>query len=550
MVAQPLSTKSVPARNPLHKSDLLAIALILCGFGVAVLLMPVAHDFAILDDWTYIRNVEHVVAGQPFRPSEFAQATLIVHTYWGALFSWLFGMNFTSPTVANIVAAFIAAVAFYALLRRLSYSPLLSGLGVALLTLNPYFINLSYSFMTELTFLATLLLSVLFYFEGLGRLQARYGIVWLIAGSVFATLAFLTRQFGVALPFATLVWLFFGRALTWRRTVAVALLPVLAAVIYSAWSSRLPTTFISSVSRDEILDLARNPSTYVTRAAHFVYLALFLPGILVPLYGRVRHWRVVLPLAVAVGAVVYIIWQVKHGLVDQGTGSVSELSYLWLGALFRDPTFVYCIGAALTVWLVAGLVERAWPGVVPFLRRRRSVSPVDFLYIVALVLFAGTLIVSLGFLDRYWLPILPFLIAGGLAAVKDLPLRRAVALPAVAAVVLGLFGALVHLDMYDSTEAAWTAARGLVAQGAPVDKIRAGYSWDGYYLFDLALQRAPDMDVDVIGRTFPAYLPGVSDPEYLVQGTPQAGYNVVAQYPYLSRLGGFVTEEMLVLKRK
>src|SRR5262249_55678086 len=150
-----------------------------------------------------------------------AQSTMATHAYWGALFATLFGDNFTNFTAATMVMSLVAALTFYILLRRLDFTPGLSGLGVALLTLNPYFINLSYSFMTEITFLALLLLSCLFYFEGLsGR-----GDGWLWLGSIFATLTFLTRQFGLAVAVSALLWLLYARKISWVRAAAVLLLP-------------------------------------------------------------------------------------------------------------------------------------------------------------------------------------------------------------------------------------------------------------------------------------------------------------------------------------
>ncbi len=534
---------SSPSRP--SKDDLLAIAVILAGFGIVLLAMPIVHNFAIIDDWTYARNVERVVAGQGFAPSEYAQATLISHTYWGALFARLFGMNFTSLTAATVGMALAAALSFYALLRSLGYSPLLSGLGVGLLTLNPYFINLTYSFMTDITFLALLLLGCLFYFKGFAGFDSRWGYAWLLLGSLFASLAFLTRQFGLALPAAALLWLLAGRRWSWRGVAAVALLPALVAAGYYLWSRGFGPTFSSSVSREELFDLIRRPSVYATRAAHFVYLSMLLPGVLVPLYGRVRHWKIVTALALSVAEAVFLLWQVKQGQVEQGVGTLNELSYSWLTLSVPDPTLIYCLGAALTVWLAAGIAERAWPGFVLLLRRKRAPVAADFLYILAFILFVGTYFVSAGFLDRYWLPLLPFLIAAGLASLRGSSyLRRLFVVGVVAA--LGIYGSLVHLDMYAQVGTTWEAGRWLVSRGVPLDQIRVGYSWDGYHLHDAPRQRLGSLDITVVGRTFPPYL--VSDPVYIVAETPQPGYTVLKRYTYLSMLGSFATKEIFVMQ--
>src|SRR5213078_1101263 len=114
------------------------------------------------------------------------------HAYWGALFAYLFGMSFTSLTAAIMTMSAIGALTFYVLLRRLGFGRGLAGVGVILFALNPYVLYLSYTFMTEITFLTLLLITCLLYFEGLNG----KGEAWLWAGSVFASLTFLTRQFG------------------------------------------------------------------------------------------------------------------------------------------------------------------------------------------------------------------------------------------------------------------------------------------------------------------------------------------------------------------
>lgn len=528
----------------LDRRDLLPLVLIALGFGLAVLVMPLSRDFAFIDDWAYIRPLENLVAGQGPAPSEYAQPTLVSQLYWGAAFAWLLGMNFTTTNVATMVLAVVAALVFYVLLRRTGFSPLFSSLGVALLTLNPYFINLAYSFMTDVPFLAWLLLSTLFYFEGL-RSDNR-SEMWLFLGSVFAAVAFLTRHFGLAPCIAALIWLLLARRLTWRRAAIVALLPMVSVAGYYAWAGQFGTSFASSISREEFRDMFFRPSVYVTRTAHFIYQSMLLPGVLVPLFGRVRHWKIVLPLSILVAAMIYIIWQVKYGLVADGTSDVNEFSYEWLRPLFADPTLIYCLGGALTVWLVAGIVERSWPGFVALVRRKRTPVPTDFLFILAIIYFAGTFIISAGFLDRYWLPLLPFLIAGGLVGLQGRP-RYVLALPAVAAIFLGVYGSIIHLDMYDATRANWAAARSVVAQGVPYDKITAGYSWDGYQLYYLARERLPSLDIADIGRRFPPEL--VIDPEYIVSTAQPEGYDVVDSYPYFSRLGGFVTSRFYAFKR-
>lgn len=530
------------------RKDLLAITLIVASYIVALLVMPISRDFALLDDWAYMRAAEKIASGQGFVPIQIAQATFATQGYWGALFLSLFGTSFTAATAATMVMSLAAAIAFYILLRQLGLTPGLSGLGTAILVLNPYYLYLSYTFMTEITFVAMMLLTCVFYLQGLKTGNDR----WLWIGGIFAALTFLTRQFGIALPVAALLWLFWARRLTLWRAASVALLPLAAVVGYQLWSSGFGTTFGSSVGREEIFSLFRSPVEWLHRAAHFVFYALFLPGLTIPLWGRIRRWKIAIPLAILTAVVVYILWKAKFGLVSSGSGSLNEISYTWLQHIFPDPTLVYCLGAALSVLLLFGIFESGWPAISAFIRRRGDIAPAGFFYLAGAILFAGTYIVSAGFLDRYWLPILPVLIAAALSALQAtahahvIPKFMRVTIP-VSLAITALFGIAIHLDDYQSASASWQAGRWLLAQGVPLEKIENGYDWDGYFLYDEAMKAYPNPDVNIVGRTFPP--DNLIDPQYIISTQSQPGYSVVQTFPYFAILGGMKNMEMLALKR-
>ncbi len=517
------------------------VGLIGLGYGLAVWLLPPAHTFAYLDDSTYARGVADVVQGLGFHPSEYAQATLITPTFWGAAWAGLFGYSFTTLTLATLTLSLVAALTFYALLRRLGYAPGLSALGVALLALNPYYLVLSYSFMTDIPFVALLLLSCLGYLEGFR--SGRVGWLWL--GAALAALAYLTRQFGLVLPGVALLWLVYARRWTWRRALAGSLLPALAVAGYWLWSRPFGPTFSASVGREELLALL-HPATWATRAAHLVYLAAFLPGLTVPLWGRVRRPRLVALIAAGAAGAVYGLWQVKGSLVAQGTSEINDLSYTWLRPPFSNPVPIYCLGTALTVWLLAGLLERAWPHLRALWRRQPPVAPAVYLAGVAFALFGGTYAVSAGFLDRYWLPLLPFLIAAGLGTLRSWAWPGRLLVGGLFALVAG-YGVVMHLDDYASHQAAWDAGTWLVQRGVPYRQIRSYSGWEAYYLYDAALRDLPSHDIAVLGRVFPPDL--IIDPVYVVSDDPVPGYHLLTQFPYRSLREGGITRAKLVLQR-
>ena len=129
--------------------------------------------------------MQHIVAGQGFAPSQYAQATLVSHVYWGAAFAWELGLNFTALTLATMIMSITGAMALYLILRVLGFTPAFRGLGVAVLILNPFYLYLSYTYMTEITFTTLVLMACLCYLLGI---RGQGSLVWLLAGSLFAAL--------------------------------------------------------------------------------------------------------------------------------------------------------------------------------------------------------------------------------------------------------------------------------------------------------------------------------------------------------------------------
>src|SRR5436190_22567764 len=97
-------------RNSLDKRDLIALALIVTGYAIMLLLMPIGRSFAYVDDWTFAQTAAQIANGQGFRPSELGQMTLVTHAYWGALFARLFGVSFSALTAANMAMSLVAAL--------------------------------------------------------------------------------------------------------------------------------------------------------------------------------------------------------------------------------------------------------------------------------------------------------------------------------------------------------------------------------------------------------------------------------------------------------
>lgn len=553
--------KSISLYLRMGRSDLLVILTIVGSFAIALVLMPIQHEFSYIDDWDYAHAAQRIAQDQGFVPTEASQATLVFHAYWGALFVGMFGSSFTVLTAATMILSLVAALTFYGLLRQIGFSANLSGLGVAILASNYIFITRSYSFNTDITFLAMLLLSCMCYYQGISsttlnnesslhilsnsqhpkRLQS---LIFLGLGSVFATLAFLTRQFGIILPLAIIFWLLYARHFTGLRLLMAITLPVTVAVAYFCWRAGYPTIGGSAV-REGLLELLHNPMTWVQRAGRVVFILLPIIGLTVPLFTRLRTGRWVAFLALL--AALAVFWG-QHILRSKTTTQSLADEPFWVIQPFRlDYTPVWAIGAALAVWLIAGNVERGWQRGCSLLRRECAPKSQDFLIILAVLLLVGTAIFNVHLSQTYILPLLPFVIAGSLGPLVGWTVRQLI--PTIGLLVIVVFFSVaLHLDDFDFNAVRWQAGRDLVEQGIPYEKIDNGFAWDCNYLFDAATRRLGLHDVkDARSINLPQ---AAIDPEYVVSIKSLAGYKITRTYSYYSRLMGLRTYPLYILRRE
>ncbi|MEO5950907.1 MAG: hypothetical protein ABIQ44_00385, partial [Chloroflexia bacterium] len=227
--------------------DYLNIALILAAVVGMLLLVSPARNFPIADDWCYTQSVDALLNGA-YRPHEYSMATGIGHIGWGALVQLALGTGFTTLAFANVVMGAACLVLFYLLLRHLAVPAAWAMLGVAALGVSPMFIYLSYSFITDVTFVTYSLAALLCYVRATQYAQLNQNQVvatnlkpgalrvdlWLLAGSTLAALAYLTRQLGLILPVMVLAYLWWSKLnLSWRRVFVLGALPVGAAVAFT-----------------------------------------------------------------------------------------------------------------------------------------------------------------------------------------------------------------------------------------------------------------------------------------------------------------------------
>ena len=180
-------------------------------------------DFPLNDDWAYGRNVYYLVEEGRLAFSEWPAMTLVAQVLWGAAWCKLFGFSFTVLRFSTLVLGLAGLFAFYASLRELGGSRRLSVWSALVLGLNPLYFSLSFTFMTDVPFLALFLLSIFLFIKAWG--SGRVGHI--VIGTLLAIAATLIRQFGLLAPLA------FGLAWLGRERNIKSVWPALAPLAFT-----------------------------------------------------------------------------------------------------------------------------------------------------------------------------------------------------------------------------------------------------------------------------------------------------------------------------
>jgi 4-amino-4-deoxy-L-arabinose transferase-like glycosyltransferase len=482
---QPSAPSGVPAflRGRPGAAALLALA-------AAALLLGPLRDIPVDDDWMYRWTVDGLLAHGRLVIHDLASPSLVLHALWGWLFSLPAGPSYGALRVSTLV---LAALPLWLTAEGSSRrGPLNPGLW---LLFNPLFLLLSFTYMTDVPYLAWAVTAVWLYALAMDKDSAPL----LLAASVAAGAAFLVRQPGLVIPACAAVMLAAGGR---RKTLLLpALLPaLLAAAGYYLWfyGSHGPNWahyYYSYKIAPRLLDAGPYALETLRRlAASVLYLSLFTaPYALRILAGeglKVLKGRKA-ALGLAAGLVFFIAWGALPYFTGGGVISAAGIGRAYLGdALpgllkphgpWGGPVFMGLLTAlaalSLAVWcarwrdLLAGARENSFNSLLVL---------AGLAQVLAMLLFFDA------FFDRYLLPLVPgALLAASAAADRAAQAGKARLLPAaVISVGLAAWSFTGVWDHLNFSEAKWRAGRAAVAAGFAPELIANGYEWDAVHSYE------------------------------------------------------------------
>jgi hypothetical protein len=581
----------------------LAPYLALAGLWLLTLtLVPPRGDFPLNDDWMYAKVVQHLVDTGRYEASPYADPTFILQAYWGAAFVKMLGFSFETLRASTLVLALVALWAGHWAAREAGLSARWAFLVALTLMVNPLFLNLSYTFMTDVPFLALSLLAGAAYLRALRSDQVR----WIAFATTIVLCAYFVRQFAAVLLVAALVPCFAAISVTrprrFLRLGLAILLPIAVSVpVYLA----LP---IGGFNLAQGWDWSRLGDTGIERATeilrHFAIAFTYLTVLATPIacaslallfhrrsqpttpatlatslrggppdpgsdpaaassVGPMGQSRFFATAALLAALALFIAWLIVpqwphrlpnlgNVLYDLGVGPLlmpGMLDGLSIAAPLRiGPEIWWLItaGAFLGASALLAIHLRAALSALSASARRDPACRIElFLALWSLgMLLVLILPPVLARFDRYFVMAqvpATILAARRLAARRLKPARLAFA----AAAAFWLFGLVCLQDYLAWNAARWRALAALQRDyAAPLEQINGGYEFNGWYHSDRFAEESRHTGSKVFG---PLGWWTVKD-DYRVSLRPDKRFEVIGVEPYFSWLG-WQRREMLIQER-
>ncbi|MCS6813570.1 MAG: hypothetical protein NZ772_08385 [Cyanobacteria bacterium] len=260
---------------------------LIASFFLTLLLVSPVGEFPLNDDWIHAVATRHLLHTGTYAGHPYVASTLVAQVFWGALFCKVFGFSFTTLRLSTIVITGIGAWAIAQCGLTIGLPSLLAFLCGWAVVMNPVGLSLTYSYMTDMPFLAMTAVSGLFFLRSFTGHQDRN----IILGSLFAAIAFLIRQFGIVLPIAYVLTLI-GLRIARNRPLSVSNLLCLG----SPWLGVIPIYgYLSTIGANNPTFAAltgRIPVEAIEALCHVPVALCYLSLFFLPL-GIAHLWQVI-----------------------------------------------------------------------------------------------------------------------------------------------------------------------------------------------------------------------------------------------------------------
>lgn len=474
------------------------------------------------DDWAYLQTLQIWAETGELRHLGWNDPTLVFQAMWGRVLASAFGLNYTSLRLSTLMLSWLGVLALFGILRHLGISRAMSLLGSGVMLFNPVYLTLSYSFNTDVPYVALATAATWLFLRALDRSSMRS---FMVAGIVLAC-SYLVRQQALGIAVVATTYLLFGwraggaNPKHWKRrigAIAGTVGPTLvAATAYRGWAqsaalgpwtvqlSSLPTVLTDpsfEVVGDTLFQVAYEGSGILLDVGLLLFpLAVLGLGAGLGPFRENRLLRWCLPISLVLMAA-FAIWLtfdlsalplvgdslrgqpekfgLPHGWPYVGNYLTRGGSLPIWGAASYLPSHAWqCftwVAPLLTAWFLTTLARAVGEA-----RRDSAGTNAALVLAFGLAQFLPSLLLASVY-DRYFLVALPAAIVVGCrwGAVG----RKGIAAGILALLILAAGAAEWTRAYVDRSRANWEVAKELTTRGISPAEIEAGFEWAGAHLY-------------------------------------------------------------------
>lgn len=556
-------------RAVLSKDSTAVLTLTAIWVFVELLIHP-AGEFPLNDDWSYTRSLQQWYAMHHYNLLGWTSMPLAAHLVWGMVFCKIFGFSFTVLRYSTLVLGCIGGIGAYFLSREFSENKAACFFTALILLLNPIYLNLSNTFMTDVPFTSFLILSILFFVKGLRQGRLTY----IIQGIFFILVATMIRQLGLLAAGAFSLALLIKDGFTKRSLFLSVLATGLPLAVYFLYNHWLGTQHIYPVKYDEgfhriqhnLFGEDHSTFKYLLRQALniFVYTGFFIFPLIFRA-GRTAIWRsrrspaflICAVVMAGIGAYCLVhrnnIPLMGNVMNPYGIGPVDmrDVTILRLDHIPPLPAIVWqmlclagIIGGGVLLWAMIDSIRNV----------QGNDRPLLWFLLCFAIAYCLVMLVGGGY-DRYLIPLIPVLSVLMLTGLpeqgEDDPAskmnRQLGRCAAVFFFLVGAWFSVAGTTNYLSwNKARWNALRYLTYEaGIPPTRIDGGFEFNGYYNYN-------DEDITYLKEKADPTKKSwwwVQDDEYMITFGPVKGYAILKTFPCHHTFFPFLSENIFVLKR-
>jgi len=510
-----------------------ALAIVLLISFLFIFAIPFEGEFGLNDDPEYTRAVKDFAFEGKYYAENYS-SILLLQIFYGTIFVNLFGFSNTILRISVMLLSLLAPLLLFSISRVLGFTQKHSILFALVLLVNPFFVVLGHSFMTDVPFLVLILAAILplVYWVKTNDLKA------FTIGCIILFFAFFLKQWAV-LFFAGLILFVFLSKTGKKEKIIIAFIAVLFAIAL-IWS--LPHyalddkgTYFKPVAGKYIFPLI---------FGFPLYLAWFLFPLFISLIFYKKNFKEFVSKKIKlIFSVVFAFGGIIAGLIFFNRffpyfANIINSFGLSPKMLVGDPTGILpeSFWILMTFFATFSLIILINSFEIKIFKKKEN----RFLLCFIIPYFLQIMAISF-FLDRYLFLILPIVFLLVFQALKEKKF-----FPTGVIITIILFGAFSFVftsEQISWNQVRWDLINELKEQGVPEDKIDGGmeYCRSTFGQDETRLVRSDtNIDFGICGK-------GCVEEGYAVSFKPIDGCSIVKSKPYY--VLGIKFGEIFVLKK-